>query len=82
MNRKILDILKYNNLKKYTKPVFIITMIESIFIVLIFPYIYNMILNDKLNSGDYKEILIFGILFFVISLLRCLCSYFVILYKN
>lgn len=82
MNRKILDILKYKNFKKYTKPVFIITMIESIFIVLIFPYVYNMILNDKLNSGNYKEILIFGILFFILSLLRCLSSYFVTLYKN
>lgn len=82
MSRGIFKISKYRNFRKMLINPIIIAMLESITIVIVFPYFYNMILNEKITSGNIKEILIFGFLFIFISLIRCLFAYLGDMVKN
>lgn len=75
MNRSIFEMAKYKNFGKMLIKPIILVMIESLSIVVLFPYFYNIILNEKINSGNIKEILIFGALFIILALIRCLFAY-------
>ena len=82
MNKGIFKLSKYKNINKMLLKSIILVTIESISIVILFPYFYNMILNEKLNSGNLKEILIFGVMFILLGIFRCLFAYLGDMEKN
>lgn len=82
MNRGILKLSKYKSINKMLLKSIILVTIESISIVVLFPYFYNMILNEKLNSGNLKEILVFGIMFILLGIFRCIFAYLGDMEKN
>ena len=82
MNKGIFKLSKYKNINKMLLKYIILVTIESISIVILFPYFYNMILNEKLNSGNLKEILIFGVMFILLGIFRCLFAYLGDMEKN
>lgn len=63
-------VFEYKNFKSTFMFLIGLTIIENIIIVLAVPYFFNLVLNEKVNSGNIKEILVFGLFFILLNIFR------------
>ena len=69
-------VFEYKNFKSAFMLLIGLTIIENIIIVLAVPYFFNLVLNEKVNSGNIREILVFGLLFILLNIFRgCYMQY-------